>query len=58
VALGRSDLPRLTMDGIRGHAWRQLVLAALLMGLSMAIATVLIPPDQDKVAAVAEMPER
>jgi len=39
------------MDAIRGHPWRQLVLAALLLGLSMAVATVLIPPDQDVLVA-------
>jgi hypothetical protein len=37
------------------HGWRQLVLAALIMALSMAVATVLIPPDPDVAAAVGDM---
>ena len=38
-------------------SWRRLVLAALIMALSMAIATVLIPPDPDAATPIAE-PER
>jgi hypothetical protein len=39
------------------RGWRRLVLAALIMALSMAIATVLIPPDPDAATATAE-PDR
>ena len=40
------------------HGWRRLVLAALIMALSMAVATVLIPPDPDVAAAVGDIPDR
>jgi hypothetical protein len=40
------------------HGWRRLVLAALIMALSMAVATVLIPPDPDVAAAVGDMADR
>ena len=41
-----------------GNGWRRLVLAVLTLALSMAIATVLIPPDPDVTAAVIDMPDR
>ena len=40
------------------HGWRRLVLAALIMALSMAVATVLIPPDPDVAADVGDIPDR
>ena len=40
------------------HGWRRLVLAALIMALSMAVATVLIPPDPDVAAAVGDKLDR
>ena len=46
------------MRAIRGHPWRQVVLAALLLALSMAVATVLVPPDPSVVTAVADTPAR
>ena len=42
-----------------GHGWRRLVLAVLTLALSMAIATVLIPPDPDVAAVVVgDTPDR
>jgi hypothetical protein len=41
------------MAALRGHPWRQLVLAALLMALSLTIGAVITPDDDpDQVAAV------
>jgi hypothetical protein len=41
------------MDAIRGHPWRQLVLAALLMALSLTIGALIMPDDDaDQVAAI------
>ena len=40
------------------HGWRRLILAALIMGLSMAVASVLIPPDPDVAAAIGDIPDR
>ncbi len=40
------------------HGWWRLVLAALIMALSMAVATVLIPPDPDVAAAVGNRSDR
>jgi hypothetical protein len=45
------------MDAIHGHPWRQLVLAALLLALSMAIGTVLNPPAPDQVVTIGERPD-
>ena len=43
------------MDAIRGHPWRQLVLAALLLALGLTIGAVILPNDDDpdQVAAAA-----
>jgi len=40
------------------HGSRRLILAALIMGLSMAVASVLIPPDPDVAAAIRDIPDR
>ena len=40
------------------HGWRRLVLAPLLKARSMAVATVLIPPDPDVAAAVGDRSDR
>jgi hypothetical protein len=40
------------------HGWRRLVLAALIMALSMAVASVLIPPDPDVAAAGGDLSDR
>jgi hypothetical protein len=42
------------MDAIHGHPWRQLVLAALLLALSMAIGAALNPPAPDQVVTMSE----
>ena len=40
------------------HGWRRLILAALIMALSMAVASVLLPPDPDVAAAIGDLPDR
>jgi hypothetical protein len=48
------------MDAIRGHPWRQLVLATLLMALSLTIGAVLVPDEDDpqQIAAIAGTVDR
>jgi hypothetical protein len=53
-----SDAAANTTDHPAAHGWRRLILAALIMGLSMAVASVLIPPDPDVAAAIGDIPDR
>ena len=40
------------------HGWRRLALAVLIMALSMAVATVLVPPDSDVAAGAGDVSDR
>ena len=58
MSMGRADVET-RGQAIRGHPWRQLVVAALLLGLSMAIGLAILPPDPDVdiVAAIGAAPD-